>query len=90
MRKLKIGDAVIIDWFDHCSYHTNTWTAKSVIYNNTPILITTIGFIINDSKDSLVIASTIDHEDHCMKGDLCIIKATIKSIKKLPFMFKFR
>lgn len=90
MRKLKIGQAVIIEWYDHCSFHGNVWTSKDKIYNNAPILITTLGFLINERKDSYIVASTIDHEDNCMKGDLCIIKATIKSIKVLSPTFKFR
>lgn len=90
MKKLKIGQAVIIEWYDHCSYHANTWTNKALIRDNKPILITTLGFLINENKETYIVASTIDGEDNMMKGDLCIIKATVKSIKSLPTLFKFR
>jgi len=73
---------VKIKWWDHCSYHLHQWRRLEEYHELTPMLMTSIGYVVKETKKYITVVSHMsDAESGC--GDMTIIKAAIKSIKEI-------
>lgn len=74
----------VIDWLDHCDLGANqAWTDVDKIESTAP-LIRTIGFIVKETKDGIVVAHTL-HDGQASTPFLILKSAIIrKEVVKLP------
>ena len=74
---------VQVTWLDHSSFEENTWHEVSqTVSDLTPLEVTTVGWIIHETKDYIVLAGTFTENNHT-NGEMCIIKKCILTRKKL-------
>tara|TARA_Y100000310_G_scaffold319188_1_gene374161 strand:- start:7643 stop:7876 length:234 start_codon:yes stop_codon:yes gene_type:complete len=72
----------IIKWWDHSSYEYSMWRHREKVKELTPLVVTSVGFIVKEKKKYLVIVPCIS-DGNMMQDGHCIIKGCIKSRKKL-------
>lgn len=77
--KLKVE---IITWLDHCSWTTTEWSKLEDTQDLVPLKVTSIGQVVKETKDHLVIVSTLTEGGHT-NGEMCIIKGCIVKRTKL-------
>jgi hypothetical protein len=71
-----------IVWNDHCSYSNPSWKDGQDLVDLTPTEIDSVGWVIAEDKDRLVMAAHMSGSGMAT-GEMCIIKKCIKSRKKL-------
>ncbi len=75
--------ATLIEWLDHSSFSLNHWRDLAELQDLAPKPCTTIGFIVHETKDHLVVAGTANPEQDRYNGEMCIVKKCIVKRKKL-------
>ena len=79
--------AEAIEWLDHCSVSGSGWKHGEVVYQLEPIVFRTLGIVIKETKDYLVIVSSWDVSETMneknIHGEVCIVKSCILRRKKL-------
>jgi len=72
---------VKIVWLDHCSYSTAQWRELDRISTLEPVKVNSLGYVVKETKDMIIIASHVYHDDddHGGQGEMCIIKKCIVS-----------
>lgn len=75
---------VYLKWIDsHSPHGTSTWTMREDIETDT-LYIDTVGYVIDENKRNVTIASQIScHKNPCCGGVMTIPKAAIVKRKKL-------
>ena len=75
---------VKVVWLDHCGYTQSVWRSTSFVKEDlAPFEVETIGFMLKETDDFIILASTIspDPEDEKSQMEMCILKSCIKSRK---------
>jgi len=71
--------AVYLEWEDSSSYTGNLWSRRERIIESTVSHCKTIGFILNETKESITVITSADGEkEGCVSGDMTIPKSAIK------------
>ena len=73
---------VYIEWLDHCSFGSGCWNTKESCENMEPILAKTIGWLVKETDEHLVVVSTT-LSDNYYGGDSLILKSCIKKRKNV-------
>lgn len=71
-----------ITWEDHCSYINTGWKSGQELIELTPTEIDSVGWVIDEDKKRVVVASHLSTSG-AGTGEMCIIKKCIKSRKRL-------
>lgn len=66
----------VITWLDHCSWEHNEWHELEQTKALVPLEVTTVGWVVAETKHHLVIAATVTENSHT-NGEMCIIKGCI-------------
>jgi hypothetical protein len=74
--------AYLVEWYDHCST-SGSWNPLEVVKTMEPILITSIGFLVNETPRTVTLAAHWGVDDHNVSGDICILKNCVKRKKKI-------
>jgi hypothetical protein len=82
MKKLKLNRLYIIEWVDHATFSDNIWRSREELGTLKPVPICSVGFIMHDREDHLVLCSTYS-SDKTMCNEFCIIKSCIVKVKPL-------
>lgn len=71
MRKLEH-----IQWLDHCSENADEWTPLARVQRIEPSMIDTVGYVIEEVDNHIVVAQSISDDDMVL-GNVCILKSDI-------------
>lgn len=71
-----------ITWLDHCKYSNTKWRSKEELSDLTPLIVTTLGWVIKETNDYYILAST-KAKGGSYEGEFLILKGTIKKVKEL-------
>ena len=77
-----------ISWMDHCSHTESHWRSVTEAAELGPITCHTVGYILHEDDDCVVLGQTIhshDELDDKYAGDMCILKPLIKTRKELKY-----
>jgi len=82
--KYKIEALYAIKWLDHC-HDTGNWVDNNIEFKQEPCIFKTVGYVIEDKKDYVVLAQTSIREKkwRCTSSHMTIIKSCIKKSKRL-------
>lgn len=72
---------ILVEWVDAVS--VDAWTSIEEAKEHEPVAIVSCGFLLEDKKNSITIALSIDNENECTSQYLAIPKAWLKSVKVL-------
>jgi hypothetical protein len=79
----------MIYWKDHCSTGAGNgeWAKLETILDMSPIDVVTVGAVLKETDDYIIVASTLYDPDgehsQCGYGELCLVKSDIKKRVKL-------
>jgi hypothetical protein len=78
---------VIVEWVDHASYSQMTWrplrsTSESDALDLTPFEVTSVGYIVKDEPDHIVVRPTMCPDGKGL-GEMMLLRGSIRSIRKL-------
>jgi hypothetical protein len=79
MRKFKVGDLLLVEWIDAIG-PSPEWENTKTMQPQPPESAKTVGFLVEDEPDYLVLTQTLSGDD-CV-GRFTIIKSTIKGMYK--------
>jgi len=65
-----------IEWYDHSSYSENAWRTHEEFEALGPIRVVSLGFVITENDQSLVIVPHYGENDKG-GGEMCILKSDI-------------
>jgi len=65
-----------IEWYDHCSLDSNGWRDMSEWDQLGPLRIVSIGFVIREDSDVIVLVPHYGENDKGC-GDMCILKSAV-------------
>jgi len=68
--------ALYIEWLDASSLTGGVWHSNEDAKDLEVITVTSVGFVVAETKDSITLAPHISTDEVC--GDLCIPKCAIK------------
>ena len=74
---------VEVEWLDYCSMAGSTWNSMEDVKRLAIIHMESVGYVISDTKDELVLASHISKDLENCSGDMCIMKKAITKMKVL-------
>jgi hypothetical protein len=81
--KLKKQARYLVTWLDHTTYGSSSWRlTRTVKKELTPIEIQTVGVLIKETKDYLLLSSTLT-EDGDSRNEMLVLKGTILKIERL-------
>lgn len=66
---------VYVQWVDHCS-HTEPWTKIEESRRLEPVVVHSVGYVLHETKDRIILASSYNTEDQ-VSGDTLILKCCI-------------
>lgn len=72
-----------IEWVDHSNFARSIWRPLEDIRDLTPFEVISVGFTIKETSKYIIIVSHLSDEDNSATGEMCILKATIKSRHKI-------
>jgi hypothetical protein len=67
----------IIKWVDHSSFSENTWRDIAVYADGDTFVVFTVGWVVYEDKDVVVLLSTAARESSKGFGDMKILKKAI-------------
>jgi hypothetical protein len=70
----------IIEWWDHTT--TVGWTSPSDQKKTDPVKIVSIGQLVQETKQKVVLGMSKDHDDEMFTGAISILKVCIVKRKK--------
>lgn len=73
-----------IDWLDHSGFTRGSWHDTEDTMELDPIFVTSIGYLLKETKEYIILASSITNADHTA-GESCILKSCIKKRKFLGY-----
>ena len=83
-------DVTFVEWLDHCSVSSTHWVSMQEIMDLTPVVAHTVGWVVKETDEYLVIVATLQHvedgtdaNDQDADGELLILKSCIKRREKL-------
>ena len=68
---------VYVEWDDSSSYVSTVWKSEEEVKKNPCCRCKTVGFIIDETKDSLTLAGSLDGGRY-VSGDMSIPKSAIR------------
>ena len=72
-----------IKWIDHTTFTNAAWRDRKFVEKElTPVHITTVGWLLKETEDYYLLAST-KSDDSSMKHEFLILKGTVKKVKEL-------
>jgi len=81
--KLKKGDLVYVEWWDHSSFHENRWRDHGDIADLAPLFAKSVGWVLSDNGKQLIIAAHCNDEYELAQGEMAIVKGAIKQVKRI-------
>lgn len=78
----KVGPLTFVEWVDHCASGDNSWQSIDELRQMTPLLVWSSGWLIEETKLYLVLASSIG-QNGAACGDILILKNCIMKRKSL-------
>lgn len=81
MSRLETGSLVYVEWLDHAGQASNRWEYESDLGTLQPGLVRSVGWVIREDRQALVIVS--NHAEHSedyepeLQGVHCILKSCI-------------
>lgn len=76
---------VHVVWDDHSTFHEVCWRSLDAVRDLKPVEVVTIGFLIKEAHDHIVVQSTMATDDLQGAHETLILRGTIKSIVRLGF-----
>lgn len=84
-RKKKAPKLYYIEWLDPASVHTGWFDLTEAEINKlVPAEIKSVGWIIKENKEYIVLASSLIEKDNMGSGDTTILKGLIRKKVELP------
>lgn len=80
MEVLVVFKLNVIDWLDHSSFNRAKWRTFDEASDLGPIGVHTVGWVIKETKEYLIVASTLT-DDETLMNEFCILKSCIKKRK---------
>lgn len=72
-----------IEWWDHSGFTENRWRSKETAGELVPCRILTVGVLLREDKDVVILASTVDFNNENYEGIMCILKPLIETRKRI-------
>jgi hypothetical protein len=73
----------VIHWRDHCSVDNSGWKDTRMLCALSPTDVVSVGWVIAENKDCLVILSHSARDGNNNNGEMCIVKSAIKTRRKI-------
>lgn len=79
-----------VEWLDHCGSGTTGWKDISEIEGLRPIVMTSVGWVINETPKFITLAASVHGEASREKymtrgcGDVCIMKCAVIKRRNIP------
>jgi hypothetical protein len=73
----------LIEWLDHSSYDRTGWRDLDRLLELTPYKVQSVGWVVKDAKDHLIIAGHRSVDQTSYTGEMCILKKDITKRKKI-------
>lgn len=70
--------ALYVEWVDCVSITGNMWKSMKIVQDCEPSLCRSIGFIVAEDSEKIVMVNSIEPESDLVSGDLTIPKVAIK------------
>jgi hypothetical protein len=83
MPPTKLGDVVLIEWLDHSSLDGNQWQTMENAETLAPVIVRSIGWLLREDKETLVLVPHTSDENGMVFGEVCILKRVVIKRKKL-------
>lgn len=74
-----------IEWLDHSSYSENHWKNGEEAEQLTPLKVTTVGWVIKETKKYVTLINTIIPKTKKYKDEMCIVKGAIKKRTEIDY-----
>ena len=56
---MKAGKLYLITWLDHVTFELNSWRSEEDLDDLQPLEVITIGWLMKEEKDHIIVAGTI-------------------------------
>lgn len=76
---------VCVLWADHSTFSEVRWRSFEDVSNLHPCLVTTVGFLIKEAPDHIIVQSTMAVGDLQGAHETLILRGTIQSITRMGF-----
>ena len=77
----------IIEWLDHCTFTDSKWRSPEEINSLTPVKVVTLGFVVSETKDALLVVGTAA-DNEALANEFLILKKAIARRKKIKNPWK--
>lgn len=77
----------VIEWLDHCTYDKSEWRSEEEVGKLEPIKVITLGFLVKETKESVILASTGTIDGH-LGQEFLILKRGIVRRQKVKSPWK--
>lgn len=77
------GEMVLVHWIDSVSWGDTDWREMEKIKELKPTEIDSVGFLVADEKDWIVLAAHVDSENEHGGGEICIPRFAIQGMRRL-------
>lgn len=76
---------ILVEWEDAAKYTNNTYTKEAALKNCTPMLIVTIGILVEETPESYLLASDLNMDNKKFRDIMTIPKTCVKRITLLHY-----
>ena len=73
---------VKVKWLDHAAFHFTQWREEEAFEELTPVTVETVGWILRDAEDHIVLVATVANNGS-FSGDFLILKNCILDMKEM-------